>query len=50
MAEKAKREANPFDICPKRHGFYKSCGCDWKKGKKTKEEKEEVEEPKSTED
>jgi len=47
MADKAKREPNPFDFCPKHKGFYQSCGCDWKKGKKTKEETEVVEEPKS---
>lgn len=34
MAEKAKREPNPFDFCPKHKGFYQSCGCDWQKGKK----------------
>lgn len=34
MAEKAKRPPNPFDICPKHKGFYKTCGCNWQKGKK----------------
>ena len=43
MADKPKRDPNPFDICPKHHGFYKSCGCDWSKGKKVKEEKPQEE-------
>lgn len=47
MAEKAKRPPNPFDICPKHKGFYKTCGCDYRKGKKESppkdEEKEEIE-------
>lgn len=38
MADKAKREPNPFDFCPKHKGFYQSCGCDWQKGKKNEEE------------
>lgn len=47
MADKAKREPNPFDFCPKHKGFYQSCGCDWRKGKKTKDAEPEQEEAKS---
>lgn len=49
MAEKAKRIPNPFDTCPKHKGFYKTCGCDYKKGIKKKESATRDNEGKETE-
>jgi len=41
MSEKANRPPNQYDTCPKHKGFYKSCGCNWRKGKSESKSEEE---------
>jgi hypothetical protein len=38
MAKKTTHDPSPFDICPKHHGFHKTCGCSHKGSKSEKKE------------